>query len=122
VEAVLHVSIDRKSAYIEKSAPGVKRRTGRNEVPAASEQNHRRVIIRPPHHRPKEPRDAVGVIEPVAEDSGAMNKRHRLIMAARVVLAAGPALTANGSPADAVINGTYTSSMLLAGVTAKYRF
>jgi long-subunit fatty acid transport protein len=30
--------------------------------------------------------------------------------------------TANGSPADGVINGTYTSSALLAGVTAKYRF
>jgi long-chain fatty acid transport protein len=29
---------------------------------------------------------------------------------------------ANGSPADAVINGTYTSTILLAGVTAKYRF
>lgn len=30
--------------------------------------------------------------------------------------------TANGSPADAVINGTYTSTTLLAGLTAKYRF
>jgi long-subunit fatty acid transport protein len=30
--------------------------------------------------------------------------------------------TANGSPADGVINGTYTSSVLPAGVTAKYRF
>ena len=30
--------------------------------------------------------------------------------------------TANGSPADGVINGTYTSTILLAGVTAKYRF
>jgi long-chain fatty acid transport protein len=29
---------------------------------------------------------------------------------------------ANGSPADGVINGTYTSTILLAGVTAKYRF
>jgi len=31
-------------------------------------------------------------------------------------------VTANGSPADGVINGTYTSTILLAGVTAKYRF
>jgi long-chain fatty acid transport protein len=30
--------------------------------------------------------------------------------------------TANGSPADAVLNGTYTSTTLLAGLTAKYRF
>ena len=30
--------------------------------------------------------------------------------------------TANGSPADGVINGTYTNTVLLAGVTAKYRF
>jgi long-chain fatty acid transport protein len=30
--------------------------------------------------------------------------------------------TANGSPADAVINGTYTSTTLLAGLTAKFRF
>jgi long-chain fatty acid transport protein len=29
---------------------------------------------------------------------------------------------ANGSPADGVINGTYTSSVLLVGVTAKYLF
>ena len=31
-------------------------------------------------------------------------------------------VTANGSQADAVLNGTYTSTILLAGVTAKYRF
>jgi long-chain fatty acid transport protein len=30
--------------------------------------------------------------------------------------------TANGLPADAVLPGTYTSTTLLAGVTAKYRF
>jgi long-chain fatty acid transport protein len=30
--------------------------------------------------------------------------------------------TATGSPADGVIPGTYTSTILLAGVTAKYRF
>lgn len=30
--------------------------------------------------------------------------------------------TANGSPLDGVINGTYTSSILLAGATFKYRF
>jgi long-chain fatty acid transport protein len=31
-------------------------------------------------------------------------------------------VTANGSPANGVFPGTYTSSILLAGVTAKYRF
>lgn len=31
-------------------------------------------------------------------------------------------VTATGSPADGVFPGTYTSSILLAGVTAKYRF
>jgi long-chain fatty acid transport protein len=31
-------------------------------------------------------------------------------------------ITANGSPADGVINGTYTSSILLIGGTLKYRF
>jgi len=31
-------------------------------------------------------------------------------------------VTANGSPADGVIPGTYTSTILLAGVTANYRF
>jgi long-chain fatty acid transport protein len=30
--------------------------------------------------------------------------------------------TANGSPSDGVIPGTYTSTIVLAGVTAKYRF
>jgi hypothetical protein len=49
MEAALHVSVDRKSAYIEKSAAVVKRRTGTGEVPAASVQISQRVMIRTPN-------------------------------------------------------------------------
>jgi hypothetical protein len=38
MEAALYVSVDRKSAYIEKSAAAVKRRTGTSQVAAASVQ------------------------------------------------------------------------------------
>jgi len=63
---VLHVSVDRKSAYIEKSAHFVKRLTGLIEVPAASVQNYRRDMIRPPHSVVlKGLRDAPGDFEPL---------------------------------------------------------
>ena len=68
MEAVFHISIDRKSAYIEKSVPVVKRRTVPIEVPAASKQNRHRVIIPPPSGRPKGLGDSLGAIELVAED------------------------------------------------------
>jgi long-chain acyl-CoA synthetase len=47
-EAILHVSTSRKSAYIEKSRSHVKRRAAMNEVPAASMQSRRRVIVPAP--------------------------------------------------------------------------
>jgi long-chain fatty acid transport protein len=107
VEAVLRVSIDRKSAYIKKSVPVVKRRTGPSEVPAASKQNRHRVIIPPPPGRPKGPSDSLGAIELIAEDSGAMSKRNRLIMGVSAIVAPAPALASgfgfyeNGAKASA---------------------